>query len=94
MSLIELRYSLPSDTLIPKMYGKVKEKVTILVKEQTHVCITSDLWSSIAQDSYLSYIDSKLERKQACLHAVSASFHDSNTGERIASMITNCLEAC
>jgi len=100
MNSIEARYSLPSDryfsdTLIPEMYAKVKEKVTSLIKEQGHVSITTDLWSSIAQDSYLSltahFINSNHERQQACLHAV--PFDGSHTGERIASMITNCLQA-
>ena len=100
MNSIEPRYSLPSDryfsdTLIPEMYAKVKEKVTSLIKEQGHVSITTDLWSSIAQDSYLSltahFINSNHERQQACLHAV--PFDGSHTGERIASMITNCLQA-
>ena len=84
-----------SDTLIPEMYRKVKEKVTDLVKKHSHVSITTDLWSSMAQDSYLSltghFINSNIERQQPCLHAV--PFHDSHTGERIASMITNCLQA-
>ena len=56
------------------MYAKVKEKVTSLIKEQGHVSITTDLWSSIAQDSYLSltahFIISNHERQQACLRAV------------------------
>ena len=51
--------------------------------------------SSIAQDSYLSltahFINSNHERQQAYLHAV--PFDGSHTGERIASMITNCLQA-
>ena len=84
-----------SDTLIPEMYRKVKEKVTDLVKKHSHVSITTDLWSSMAQDSCLSltghFINSNIERQQPCLHAV--PFHDSHTGERIASMITNCLQA-
>ena len=57
--------------------------------------ITTDLCSSIAQDSYFSltthFINSNHERQQACLHAV--PFDGSHTGEWIASMITNCLQA-
>ena len=49
----------------------------------------------MALDSYLSltghFINSNIERQQAYLHAV--PFHNSHTGERIASMITNCLQA-
>ena len=96
MNSIEPLYSLPfdryfSDTLIPETYAKVKEKVTSLIKEQGHVSITTDLWSSIAQDSYLSLTAHFIKRQQTCLHAV--PFDGSHTGERIASMITNCLQA-
>ena len=74
MNSIEPRYSLPSDryfsdTLIPEMYAKVKEKVTSLIKEQGHVSITSDLWSSIAQDSYLSLIPIMSDSRHAFMQS-------------------------
>jgi len=90
MNSLEPCYSLPSewyfsDTLIPGMYGKAKEKVTSLCKEQDHVSITTYLWSSVAKDSYLSltahFINFNLEQEQVCLHAT--PFDDNPTGKRI-----------
>jgi len=100
MKLVEPRYKLPSDKyfsekLIPEMYGKVCEKVKVLVSEADHVSITTDVWSSVAQDSYISltchYISADFERQQVCLHA--APFNDRHTGEHIATMLTNCLQS-
>ena len=63
--------------------------------EAGHVSITTDVWSSVAQDSYISltchYISADFERQQVCLHA--APFNDRHTGEHIATMLTNCLQS-
>ena len=73
MKLVEPHYKLPSDKyfsekLIPEMYGKVCEKVKVLVSEVGHVSITTDVWSSVAQDSYISltchYISDVMTRYQ------------------------------
>ena len=94
MKLLEPRYQLPSDkyfseTLIPEMYQKVYLKVKGDVSSASHISITTDVWSSVAQDSYLSltchYITADFSRQQVCLHA--APFNDHHTGEHIAAMI-------
>ena len=59
MKLLEPRYQLPSDkyfseTLIPEMYQKVYLKVKENVSSASHISITTDVWSSVVQDSYLS----------------------------------------
>ena len=59
MKLVELHYQLPSDkyfseTLIPEMYHKVCSKVKDGITSASHVSITTDVWSSVAQDSYIS----------------------------------------
>ena len=51
MATVEPRYTLPSDkyfseTLIPKMYEKVKRKLLTIIEKCSHVSITTDLWSS------------------------------------------------
>ena len=100
MNVLEPRYTLPSDkyfsdTLLPEMYTKVKEKITALLSPLKHVSVTTDLWSSIAQDSYLSitlhFIGADYQYQQACLHAL--PFNDRHTGSEISSIITNCLQA-
>lgn len=60
-----------------------------------HFGVTTDLWSSVAQDSYLSltahFISPDFEYKQACLRAV--PFNGSHTCPEIAAVISNCLQA-
>ena len=57
MNLLEPCYQLPSDkyfseTLIPEMYHKVSLNVKEGVSSTFHVSLTTDVWSSVAQDSY------------------------------------------
>ena len=100
LKILEPRYKLPSEkyfseTLIPEMYQKVCLKVRDLLSSISNVSVTTDIWSSVAQDSYLSltchYIAPDFTQQQVCLHAV--PFNDHHTGELIGSMITRCLES-
>ena len=59
LKLVEPRYKLPSDkyfsgTLIPEMYQKVSLKVGDTLSSVSHVSLTTDIWSSVAQDSYIN----------------------------------------
>ena len=59
MRLLEPRYQLPSDkyfseTVIPEMYQNVYLKVKDGVFSASHISITTDVWSSVEPDSYLS----------------------------------------
>ena len=100
MKVVEPQYTLPSDkyfskTLIPSMYTKVSNKVSVMASNWEHFSVTTDLWSFVAQDCYLSlmahFISRDYEWKQACLHAV--PFNGSHTSPAVASLISNCLEA-
>ena len=77
------------------MYQKVYLKVKEGVSSAYHISITTDVWSSVAQDSYLSltchYITADFSRQQVCLHA--APFNDHHTGEHIAAMINKCFHS-
>ena len=68
---------------------KVKEGVS----SASHISITTDVWSSVVQDSYLSLtchcITADFSRQQVCLHA--APFNDHHTAEHIAAMINKCF---
>ena len=99
MKVVEPRYTLPSDkyfseTLIPSMYTKVSNKVSVMASNWEHFSVTTDLWSFVAQDCYLSltahFISRDYEWKQACPHAV--PFNGSHTGPEVASLISNCSE--
>ena len=99
LKVLEPRYQLPSDkyfaeTLIPEMYCKVSLKLKDVLVSTSHISITTDVWSSVAQDSYISltchYVTEEFTQKQLCLHA--APFNDRHTGEHIGNMMNKCLE--
>ena len=83
-----------SETLIPGMYDRVKARVSKLLDVMSYVSLTTDLWSSQAQDAYLSltahWIDEAWERKEGCLHA--QIFNDSHTGEHIKNVMLACID--
>ena len=94
MKLVEPCYKLPSDkyfsdTLIPEIFQKVCLKVQDAL---TSVSLTTDIWRSVAQDSYISltchYITPAFDQQQVCLHA--APFNNHHTGEHIGSMVIKC----
>ena len=94
MKLLEPIYQLPSgkyfsEKLIPEMYEKVCLNVKEGVSATSHVSITTDVWSSVAQDSYISltchYISENFSQQQICPHA--APFNDNHTGEHTGAMI-------
>ena len=100
LKLLEPCYQLPSskyfsETLIPEMYEKVKNKVKHSLSNIDYVSITTDIWSSVAQDSYISLtchsITDDFQYQHICLHA--APFNERHTGEHIATMLTGCLES-
>ena len=100
MKVLEPRYQLPSDkylseTLVPQMYHQVSLKIKDTLVSISHISITTDIWSSVAQDYYISlmchYITNEFTWMQVCLHP--APFKDHHTGEHIANMINKCLES-
>ena len=82
-----------SQTMIPSMYEKVKNRVSSIVQVQHGISITTDIWSSDSHDSYLSFtchwINENWEYKEACLHA--QPFNERHTGENIATTFTTCM---
>ena len=76
------------------MYRKVTLKMKDALVSVSHLSITTDVWSSIAQDSYISltchHVTQDFTQKQLCLHA--APFNDRHTGEHIGNMMNKCLE--
>jgi hypothetical protein len=82
-----------SEMLITSMYTKLSNKVSLLAGSWKHFSVTTDLWSSVSQDSFLSltahFISREYEWKQACLHAL--PFNASHTSPEVAAVITNNL---
>ena len=83
-----------SETLIPQIYHQVSSKIKDTLVSTSNISVITDIWSSVAQDSYISlmchYITKDFNQMQVCLHA--APFNDHHTGEHIANMMNKCLE--
>ena len=98
--LLETRYKLLSrryfaEVAIPDIYKEVKDRVKDFLQHQQFVSCTTDLWSSVAQDSMLSLtahcISSDFNHKSFVLQ--STEFNESHTGGNIANLITTCLRS-
>ena len=98
MKVLEPRYNLSSrryfaEVVIPDMYQQVKERVVTFLKQQDFLSCTTDLCSSVAQDSMLSLTAHSIcldFRKSFVLQ--STEFNASRTGENIANLIASCLQ--
>ncbi|XP_069140012.1 E3 SUMO-protein ligase ZBED1-like [Argopecten irradians] len=90
VSALNPNYHVPSHTTINKhvslLYDEAKEALTETLEGQT-VALTSDLWTSVAVQGYISltahYITSKEWKLQSCLLAVRL-VEDRHTGVNIA----------
>ena len=85
---LDPRYKVPSrkyfsTTLIPEMYDQAKEKVKKTISQQSHIALTTDIWSSRAHDSFISFtahlITEQFECKECLLQA--SKFNERHRGE-------------
>ncbi|XP_039520167.1 E3 SUMO-protein ligase ZBED1-like [Pimephales promelas] len=82
-----------SDTLIPSWYGVEKANVISELKDVPKLAITSDGWTSLRQDHYLTvtvHYTSQGSVKQKVLHT--RPVYKSQTGEVVAEEISDILE--
>ena len=89
------------ETLIPQKYHQVSSKMKDTLVSMSNISVTTDIWSSVVQDSYISlmchYVTKDCTQMQVCfqmqvcLHV--APFNDHHTGEHIANMMNTCLES-
>jgi len=77
------------------MYQKVCLEVQDALTSVSHLSLTTDIWSSVAQNSCISltyhYITPDFDQQQVCLHA--APFNSHHTGEHIGSTVIKCLDS-
>ncbi|XP_054261417.1 zinc finger BED domain-containing protein 4-like [Macrosteles quadrilineatus] len=104
MKLVEPKYKVPcrttfSRSLIPELYLSTKNRVeedikTNLEKGLNSVAISSDLWTSSANDSFLSvnahFVDDSFSLKTHCL--ANAHFEDEHNGRNIAGKLKQIVE--
>ena len=83
-----------SEMLIPEMHQRVSKKVRVSLLNIDSLSITTDIWSSVAQESYISLTchssTKEFQYQHMCLH--DAPFNEQHTGEHIATMLVNCLQ--
>ena len=82
-----------SDTLIPTWYGVEKASVITELKDVPKLAITSDGWTSLCQDPYLSVTVHYICQgrvKQKVLHT--RAVYKSQTGEVVAEETSDILE--
>jgi hypothetical protein len=104
MKVMEPKYVVPSRTtfsrsLIPDLYFKTKVNVENEIKESlehgiSSVSVTTDLWTSSANDAFLSvnahFLDNSFNMKTKCLE--NAYFDEEHNGRNIASKLKLIVE--
>lgn len=86
MKILEPRYDMPSrnhftNMVIPAMYKTIRTEVESIVKGAPAVALTTDGWTSISNDNYLTFtahlIDEKFVAKSYILSTVNCESHTS-----------------
>jgi hypothetical protein len=100
LKTLEPRYTLPSDTwlretMVPRMYAAVKDKVAALLDGTDYLSFTTDAWTTtMCTDSLLSltchWINQEWERKSAILQA--SHLQGSHTADNIKTTTLKMLE--
>ncbi|KAJ8895736.1 hypothetical protein PR048_001074 [Dryococelus australis] len=100
MSVAEQKYKLPtrkhlSKTDVPiEMYEKVKVRIENILEPVQYVSITNDMWSSTANDDYLSitaqFLDDNYKMQHVCLEVISFS-HEMHSAENTAAFFKELL---
>ena len=95
MSLVEPGYHLPSATYFTKVIElKYQEAVAKVLQGANYISVTSDMWTSLANDAYISltthYISKEWKMESVCLGTIPVS--ERHTGDNIALWIEEILE--
>ena len=98
MSFVEPGYHLPSATYFTKVielkYQEAVAKVQLTLQGANNISVTSDMWTSLANDAYISltthYISKEWKMESVCLGTIPVS--EWHTGDNIALWIEQILE--
>ena len=107
MEVLKPRYKLPSrryfaEVAIPDIYRGVRDAMLESLEQVDYISCTTDIWSSVAQDSMVSTQDSMLSPTAHCVLPEfdkisfvlrSATFNDLHTGENIENLIGTSLQS-
>lgn len=95
---LDPRYKLPdrhtlSNEMLPQMYDLAKTKLKALLSEIKHISLTTDMWTSITGDSYITVTSHFIHEWKLCTAALSTvKMEERHTGVNIASAINSILE--
>ena len=97
MSFVEPGYHLPSATYFTKLielkYEEAVDKVQQTLQAANYISITSDRWTSLANDAYISltthFISGEWNMESVCLGTMPVS--ERHTGDNISSWIEEIL---
>jgi len=100
IEVLEPRYKLPcrqyfAEVAIPDMYQGVRATMLEFLNQVDYISCTTDIWSSIAQDSMVSLTAHCVLPEFDTMSCVlqSAAFNDSHTEENIANLIVTILQS-
>lgn len=77
MQAAQPQYNIPSrpyfsETVIPRIYERVHEKILYQISLMKNISFTTDMWTSVNNESYISltahFIDDNFSLKQALLN--------------------------
>lgn len=79
---------------IPKLYEVTKSKALVWLKSAKHVSVTTDMWTSVANDDYMAltcrFMDEQFQWHHLCLEVIPfPEIH--HTGDAISSVLTDVL---
>lgn len=99
INFLDPRYDMPSrkyfSTIeLPKLYDLTKKKVVERLKTAEYVSITTDMWTSTANDDYMAvtchFVDNEFQWNHICLEVI--PFPEINhMGEAISTFLTDVL---
>lgn len=99
ISITYFRYDIPSrkvlsQTIIPNIFSKVKSKVQNVLNEASHVAVTTDIWTSLNTDSFITLTAHLLDKNQEELKTVvlcTKKLTGNHTANLLSEVITNEL---
>ncbi|KAM8731669.1 E3 SUMO-protein ligase ZBED1-like [Acanthopagrus schlegelii] len=99
LKTIEPRYKLPAratfaDSAVPLLYKEVREEVNTSLQQATRVAITSDAWTSIVTESYITITAHYISEDWRMMSHVlqTRAVHESHTGAHMATLLLDVVD--
>ncbi|KAL4136315.1 hypothetical protein QTP88_007863 [Uroleucon formosanum] len=101
VKLLDSRYQIPSRralgrTIIPNIYSNVRNKVQTLLNDTSFIALTTDIWTSINTDSFITITAHFFPKGHSQLKTVvlcTKKLHHGHTGVYLAEIMTSELNS-